>query len=471
MTNWLPDLTKGSGPIYLRLAEHIENAIASGTLAAGTKLPPQRNLAFDLGVTIGTISRAYSLIHERGLVSGEVGRGTYVNERRTLTPKPKDVDGPFGGTRVGIEADAGHIMLNGTAAPNIGQQSIINSHISDIMQEHPNEITDYTRGFPTSWTDAGVKWLSHGDWSPKPEGVVATLGAHAAVLSVISAMTAPGDRIVFEPVTYSQVSRAAVLTGRRISLVEIDEHGIVPDDFERVCAQQHPKLIFLMSSAQNPTCATLPLERRKAIADIARRYNVWIVEDNLYGAMRNDGIPLIVELAPDQTFLVGGLSKSVGAGLRGGWVACPPHFVARVRVAHKMLTGGVPFLMAELSARLVNSGDAYDIHKDCIAEIRAREAIVQATFDGLDFNSAPEIAFAWVKLPEPWLSGTFRSAAMKEKVFIDDEDEFKPARTDRIFHRVRVSFSLPRTHAELQQGLNILRRLLDNGTAGYDSLE
>lgn len=470
MTNWLPDLSDGSGPIYVRLADRIETAIADGSLAAGTKLPPQRNLAFDLGVTIGTISRAYSLIHERGLVSGEVGRGTYVNDRKSESTRPKAMDGPFGGTRVTSET-AGHILLNGTAAPNVGQQPTINRHIADIMREHPQEIADYTRGNPPGWAEAGVKWLSYGEWLPKPEEVVATLGAHAAVMSVITAMTTPGDRIVFEPVTYSQVSRAAALSGRRVTLVEIDEHGIVPDDFERVCAQQHPKLIFLMSSAQNPTCATLPLERRKAIADIARRYNVWIIEDTLYGAMRNDGIPLVAEFAPDHSFVVGGLSKSVGAGLRGGWVACPAHFVGRVRIAHKMLTGGMPFLMAELSARLVNSGDAAEIRKDCITEIRAREAILRAALNGLEFNSEPEIAFAWIKLPEPWLSGTFRNAAMNENVFVDDEDEFKAARTDKVFHRVRISFSLPKTRDELQHGLGVIRRLLDNGASAYDSIE
>lgn len=471
MTNWFPDLSQGSGPIYLRLADHIESAIAEGTLAPGTKLPPQRNLAYDLGVTIGTISRAYSLIHERGLVSGEVGRGTYVNDREATpqSPKADSPENPFGSTRNSSEV-AGHIVMNSTAAPNIGQQQIIGTHITAIMAEHPDDITDYTRGFRQSWVDAGTRWLSQAGWSPRREGVVSTLGAHAAVMSVMSAMTAPGDRIVFETVSYSQISRAAVLAGRRISVVECDENGILPDDFERVCAQQHPKMIFLMSSAQNPTCATLPLERRKAIADIARRHNVWIVEDNLYGAMRDDGIPLIAELAPDQTFLVGGLSKSVTAGMRGGWVACPPHFAARVRVAHKMLTGGLPFLLTELSARLVNSGDAEDIRRNCVKEIMARETIVKSIFTGLEFNSKPGIAFAWVKLPEPWLSGTFRNAAAKENVFIDDEDEFKTSRTEKIFHRVRISFSLPRSHAQLKQGLGILRRLLDNGMAGYDSI-
>lgn len=348
----------------------------------------------------------------------------------------------FGSTRHAIDSSA-EFRLNTTAAPDVGQSGLIARHIEAVTREHAYDITNYARSFPDSWCMAGARWLSQNGWSPKPENIVSTLGAHAAVMSVVTAMTAPGDRIVFEPVTYSHISRSAALAGRRVTLVEADENGIVPDDFERVCAQQHPKMIFLMSAGQNPTCATLPEERRRAIADIARRYGVWIIEDNLYGAMTREAIPLIAEFAPDITFVVGGLSKSVAAGVRGGWVACPAQYSSRIRISHSMLTGGLPFMLAELNARLVNSGDADDIRKDCIAEINQREAIARRAFAGLDFNSLPDIAFLWLRLPEPWLSGTFRNAAMKEGVLIDDEDEFKAGRTDKVFHRVRISFQAP----------------------------
>lgn len=470
MTNWLPDLSAGTGPIYVRLADHIEAAISSGTLPAGTKLPPQRNLAFDLGVTIGTISRAYALVHERGLVSGEVGRGTYVNDSQTPVPTEvaRATPAAFGGTRDDTAA-AGQLRFNTTAAPDVGQSAIIEHHISTILRENGPDIAGYARTFPAHWSTAGASWLAQNGWSPNPDNVVPTLGAHAAVMSVIAAMTSPGDRIVFEQVTYSQISRSAVLAGRRIALVESDEQGIIPEDFERVCAQQHPKMIFLMSSGQNPTCATLPEDRRRAIAEIAHRHNIWIVEDNLYGAMNRDQIPLIAEIAPDLTFLVGGLSKSVAAGVRGGWVMCPANFASRIRIAHKMMTGGLPFLLAELCARLVISGDAEKIGLLTLAEINQRETIARQALSGFEFNSLPDLPFLWLRLPEPWLSGTFRSAAMKEGVLIDDEDEFKAGRSEKVFHRVRVSFSAPTTQQDLIHGLGILRGLLENGSSGYDS--
>jgi len=472
MTNWLPDIQQGSGPLYARIADQIEQAIGNGTLAVGAKLPPQRNLAFDVGVTIGTIGRAYNIVRERGLVSGEVGRGTYVLDRPESRP-PEQADPlttSLAGTRP-IVAPVGKLRFDSTAAPDIGQGDILARLLSDISRQHHADIASYARNFPDHWFEAGAQWLARGSFRPAPESVVPTLGAHAAVVAVISAVTSPGDRIAFETLTYSQVSRSAGLIGRRVVLMESDGFGLIPEDFERVSAQQHPKLAFLMPSAQNPTVAVMPLDRRQAIAGIARKYGVWLIEDDLYGAMTGDPAPPLAELAPERTFLVGGLSKSVAAGVRGGWVACPPHFSQRIRIAHKMVSGGLPFLLAELCARLVLSGSASTLRSRSVEEIGVRHAMAREIFAGFDFNSHPKVPFFWLKLPEPWLSGTFKQAALQEGVLLDDEDEFKAGRSDRVFHRIRVGFSSPAERAEVETGFQILRRLLDSGRAGYDSFD
>ncbi|KNY16866.1 MULTISPECIES: aminotransferase-like domain-containing protein [unclassified Shinella] len=470
MTNWLPDLQASDGPLYVRIADQIEQAISTGMLASGSKLPPQRNLAYDIGVTIGTVSRAYTMVRERGLVSGEVGRGTYVlgsaqdNDPAAVDP----VSAKLVGTRA-ANAPPGKLRFDTTAATDVGQSGVVTDMLTDICREQPNEIASYTRNFPVQWLEAGKRWLKRDDWQPAIESIVPTLGAHAAVIAAVSVITAPGDRIVFEHVTYSQVSRGTALIGRQTVLVESDAHGVIPEDFERVCVQQHPKLAFLMTSGQNPTLSIMPEERRRAIAAIARRHNVFLIEDNLYGGTVDAGIPLLAEIAPDRTFLVGGLSKSVAAGVRGGWIACPPHLAQRVRIAHKMVSGGLPYLLAELGARLVLSGMADAIRTKVSAEVEAREAHAREIFAGLDFNSHPRVPFLWLKLPDPWLSGTFRQAAFAEDILIDDEDEFKAGRSERTFYRVRIGLSSPDSRADVVAGLQRLRRLIAHGPTGYDS--
>src|SRR6478609_1395779 len=175
MTNWLPDISTGAGPVYLRLADSIETAISSGHLPPGTKLPPQRNLAFDIGVTIGTISRAYALVHERGLVAGEVGRGTYVLDRPEGRPveQTDPITQALAGTR-GLDVPGDKIRFDTTAAPDVGQGEIIGQLLGDISREHRLEISSYSRSFPASWFLAGQAWLSRNDWQPAVESVVPT---------------------------------------------------------------------------------------------------------------------------------------------------------------------------------------------------------------------------------------------------------------------------------------------------------
>ncbi len=286
MTNWLPDLATGSGPLYMRLADRIETDITGGLLPPGAKLPPQRDLAFDIGVTIGTIGRAYALVRERGLVSGEVGRGTFVLGR-DAEPDNSSAAVPqqISGTRA-PDAVPGKLVMDSTSAPDVGQGEIIGRIIGRHRQGtpgqdhrlHPLLAARLARGRRPLACRRRLEAGSRRQWC-RPSA--STLSA----MAVIAAMTAPGDKVAFEQLTYSSISRSANLIGRRSVVVKIDEHGPVPEDFDRLCAQQHPKLAFLIPSLHNPTLAITPVNRRREIAEIARKHNVWLIEDSIYGAL------------------------------------------------------------------------------------------------------------------------------------------------------------------------------------------
>ena len=469
MTNWIPDLTKGTGPLYIRLADRIEEDIAEGVLAGGTKLPPQRNLAFDIGVTIGTVTRAYAVARERGLVSGEVGRGTYVLERGEPTIEVPSATPSIPEWSRATSAPTGKIRMDSTSAPDLGQSAVIRELTDRIVRDQPGKVVDYTRVWPDHWREAGRNWLTAGSWSPDASNVVPTSGCHAAIMAVIAVATSPGDKVAFEHSTYASIARSAGLMGRRTITFGNDGDGPDPDDFERLCAQQHPRLVFLMSAMQNPTLAIMSPDRLKAIVEVARRHNVWIIEDAIYSTLLENGYSTLAEIAPERVFHIGGLSKAVSAGVRGGWVACPTHFAPRVQTAHKMVTGGLPFLLAELASQLVLTGEASSARAKVRHELAAREAMAREMFAGHDFQSHRNAPYLWMKLPEPWLSGTFKQVAANEGVLIDDEDEYKAGRSDKVFHRIRVSFSMPPTRDEVASGFSTLRRLMEHGETGYDS--
>jgi len=470
MTSWLPALHKDGTPRYVAIAEAMARDIEAGRLKAGEKLPPQRDLAFDLGVTIGTIGRAYALAGQRGLVAGEVGRGTYVLDR-SARPSPAFAPLPAAGPAVVMAPERDVLRFDSTAAADIGQAEVFAAVLAGMAREVPHQVNDYVREVPPRWREAGSHWLATPSWVPAPEHVVPALGVQAAIMAAIAAATAPGDKVAHEDLAYPATPRGTTLIGRRVVRAVIGPDGIDADEFESLCAQQHPKVLVTIPTLHNPTLAIMPEAARQRIADTARRYNVWIVEDNIYGASLADAPVNFAELAPERTFHVAGLSKSVSAGLRAAWIACPPGFAGAVYNAQRLMTGGLAFTMAELAARLVLSGKADDLCTRVRAETAAREAIAREALSGLTFNSHPDCPFLWLKLPEPWLPGTCRKAARERGILIDDADEFKVGQGDRVCHRVRIGFTSPPEREEVKRGFAELRRLLDSGSCAYDSYE
>jgi DNA-binding transcriptional MocR family regulator len=247
------------------------------------------------------------------------------------------------------------------------------------------------------------------------------------------------------------------------------EHGMDVDAFEHVCANQHPKLVVIIPTLQNPTTAIMPADQRERFAAIARKHNVRIIEDNIYGAHVDGAPPPIASFAPDITFHLSGMSKAVAAGIRAGWVACPTGFTGSIPVAHKMITGGMPFLLAETAARLVLSGAAEAITTQVRSEISSRLDIVKQVFAGHDFMSHPSAPFIWLKLPEPWRASLFVAAARDAGMLVDGDDEFRFSQAQESLHRVRIAFSTLPGRGNLETALTRLRVLLDAGPSGHDT--
>lgn len=470
----MPQIQRTGAPIYVEIADAMARDIDAGTLKSGEKLPPQRNLAFDIGVTIGTIGRAYALARQRGLVTGEVGRGTYVRPDSTLhTPAinhhPAYALAESGAVPDGVSPAPGKLRLDSTSAPEVGQSAIITRHVAQIMATYPEKATDYIRSLKPEWQVSGQAWLATGGWQPEIGSVVPTLGVHAGMMAAIAALSVPGDRVAFESVTYASLARATNLIGRRAIPVPMTGNGIDVDAFDHICANQHPKIVVVIPTIQNPTTAVMPQDEREKVAAVARKHNVWIIEDNIYGAGAQDSPPPIAAFAPDLTFHLGGLSKLVAAGIRAGWISCPKGLVGSLPIAHKMLTGGMPFMLAETAARIVISGEAKSISGAVRGENEARLKIVKDIMKGLDFRSHRQAPFIWLKLPAPWRAGLFVSSARDMGILVDGDDEFQFSQDQTSLHRVRIAFSTPPSHEILRAALVRLRHLMDAGPSGYDS--
>lgn len=469
MTNWLPTLPPLKGPLYVRLADAIERDIDSGALPAGTKLPPQRNLAFDIGVTVGTVSRAYAIVRERGLVAGEVGRGTYV---KTLEVSDTHQVHPLHRyTGLLAKPQPELITMNSTAAPNVDQAPIIGRHMAELIAKAPVDLRDYLRDIADDWREAGKQWITTKHWSPDVENVLPTQGSHGALMAVINTISLPGDRIAFDELTYPITVRASALMGRRsVSIMSTDE-GIDPEAFEHVCAQQHPKAVVIVSNYNNPTLATIPLENRLRIVDSARRHNVLIIDDDTFGVLADDPLPPFSALAPERTFHVSSLSKSVAAGLRAGWIACPTGYGTRVMNAHRVVTGGAPRAFVQVAATIVLTGEADALRQLVRAKNAQRVAKARTALSNATYRSDLNCPFIWLRLPDHWVPSAFCKAARLQNVLLEEADTFKTGQIDRSIPFVRVALSGALDDDGLERGLSTIASLLEQPMLTYHHAE
>jgi DNA-binding transcriptional MocR family regulator len=452
MTNWLPDLSRFSGPRYRAIAEALAADIRDGSLVPGTRLPTHRDLAWRLHVTVGTVSRAYAEAERRGLIGGEVGRGTFVREAvsaRILSfvrPEPERadfIDLSFNYPIVGDEAPALAKVLGRLAGSN---------DLATLLQYAPSAGRLPDR-------KAGAAWIARSGLETSAERVVLTNGGQHALATVLSALTRAGDSVATEWLTYPGMRALANLLDLRLVGLAMDSDGLLPDSFEAACRSGALKALYTMPTLHNPTTAIMPEDRRRAIADIARRHGVAIVEDDVYGFLL-DAPPLpIANLVPELGFFIGSTSKSMAPGLRVGYVHAPPAWIDRLAAAMRATTYMATPLMAEIASLWINDGVADALVAAKRRAAQTRRHIVETALAGARFRSHPAAFHLLLSLPDNWQADEFAAAARRRGVGLTQAASFAVGRGTAP-NAVRLCFGTPAGDQVLERGLRIVAELL-----------
>ncbi len=448
MTHWTPDLSQFRGPRYRAIADALAQDIEAGRLQTGFRLPTHRDLAWTLKVTVGTVSRAYAEAQKRGLIGGEVGRGTYVRARGDQ-PLPATTDGvidmAINVPAAGIEA--GHLsrtLAELSASPRLPMLCGYQPHIG--MPEHRAALATLLREVQI---DAPA------------DRVIVTAGAQHALTLALSAVAVPGDTIACENLTFAGLKMAARLLHLRLRGIPMDADGPIPEEFEALCRDGQIKAFYAVPTLHNPTGGIWPLARRQAIVAIARRHGVTIIEDDVYGFMAPDAPPPLAALAPDRVFYVTSTSKSLAPSLRIGVLVAPGEAAARVIAGLRTTIWMAPPLMAEVVRRWVEDGTALEI----IAEKRKtgayRQQVTRGILDdaGVQYRDThPNSFHLWIPLPEPWRDESFASEARRQGVAVSPAWSFTVGR--RVPDAIRLSLGTPKTIDDLDRGVRIVTRLL-----------
>src|SRR3954453_23545656 len=322
--------------ITQQLVALFSDAIEAGDLEPGEKLPTTRALAADAGVNHLTAARVYRRLAELGYVTASVGRGTFV---RTLVPAASDEQGDdwqvwampdrpqtypeqVMDDAFRLATEPGIISLStGWRAPPLYPIDELAKITADVFREEGGNAISYltAEGLYPLREQLATKWR----FATDPEEIIVTSGARQAIDIVCRALLEPGDVAVVETPTFIGLLSSLRGTGARVIGVPYDRDGLDLDALEQVLARYEVKLCALQTVSQNPTGRDLAEERRERLAKLARERNFFVLEDGVYSDVRFDGEqpPPLRELAPGHVLYVDSLSKTVGGGLRIGWIA------------------------------------------------------------------------------------------------------------------------------------------------------
>ena len=249
---------------------------------------------------------------------------------------------------------------------------------------------------------------------------------------LFSALLRPGDTILTGQLTYPGMQALAQMLGLRIRGVALDEEGIRPDALEEACHDGSPAALYCVPTLQNPTCAVMSEERRRQIAEVARRHDLLVVEDHVHAHMVDDEPPPLIVFAPERTIHLSTISKSVTFGLRTGFVLGLDHLVERIRAGVRSTIWMPPLLMAEVTTRSLSDGTADRIAAMKREELQARTAILREVLgDRYDLRGTDSSIHFWLQLPEPWRSDECMAQARQRGVLVAGAEAFAAGRAPR----------------------------------------
>jgi DNA-binding transcriptional MocR family regulator len=455
MTIWTPQIESGK-PIYLGIADALARDIQAGLLPPGVKLPPQRDLAWRLKVTLGTVTRAYKEAEIRGLLAGEVGRGSYV--RGLAAPQPLPARHQF----ISEVADLNHAI-----PPPVYSHDEFDSALAYVMRDPQRlGLLDYVpaESHP-AYRAMGVKWLARSGVHISEDDVIVTPGAYLGIVACLSALTQPGDGLMAEALNYAAMKSIIQRHGLAPKPIEMTAEGMDIVSLERIAREGQAKILYLVPTLQNPTTVTMPRERRDAIVAIARRYDLTIIEDDLFRLLDDRLQPgTFYELAPERTYYITSLSKTLAPGLRIGFVAAPRGRAQLLKTQQKSAGARVTGLTAEVARYWIETDIADNLLSRVIAELSDRRRIFQEVFEGSAFMCEPGAPYAWLTLPSAWSGMRFAAAAFARNIKVTPGAAFalSAKANDRA---IRLSLGQPPSADSLRATLETIRALMNEQPA------
>lgn len=448
MTDWVPILPRDNSPRYAAFVAALEADISSGRVKPGMRLLPQREMAQRLSLSVGTISKAYAEAELRGLISGEVGRGTFVQRRQ---PQRHN----------GHDAASLTVNLALNVPPYTGEDTVIANVLSDIAAEgEMANLLGYLphQGLPRHRA-AIAAWMASLGIAADADHLFITHGGQHGLAVAFGMVAANGDTILSEMFTYSGMIALAAQNGYRLHGVATDAHGLVPDALDRAFHETGARVLFCMPTLQTPTGTVMSEERRDVVAEIVRKHGAYLIEDDAYASLFAAPPRPISLRIPDRSFYVVSLAKCLAPGLRIAAMIAPAAYRDRCNNGIRATGWMATPLMAEVVARLIHNGALTEQVRRKRDKAMVRNAIADRTLgDWLPPLLSQPGFHRWLPLPAGRMLNSLITQASHAGITLAPPGALQ--QIDRSTLGVRLCLGHP-AESDLERALIELRRILE----------
>ena len=401
---------------YKAVVDRYAQAIRSGQLPAGSRLPTHRTLAAGERISLATATRVYRELEEMGLVSGETGRGTFV--RDLSLPPGHGVDQQV------VAADVVDLNFNYPSLPEQGDAlrealrqlamaGDIDSHLR--YQPHAGRLAE---------RDIIARHLTCQHFAPDAENVLIVNGAQHGLAVTVMGLLRPGDVVAVDALTYSGFKVLAALYHLELAAIPCRPEGPDLQALHTLCQQRRVRAVYTMPTLHNPLGWVLNTGQRQALADLARQHDLLIIEDAAYARLVSHPPPPVVSYAPERTVYVTGFSKNIATGLRVGVVISPPRYRPEIERAIRATTWNTPTLISSLICAWIEDGTVARFETQKRQDARQRQQMAREVLCGLPVVSHPDSYFVWLPLGEESRADRLANALMERRISVSTAEPF-----------------------------------------------
>ncbi|EMQ4439239.1 PLP-dependent aminotransferase family protein [Klebsiella pneumoniae] len=401
---------------YKAVVDRYAQAIRSGQLPAGSRLPTHRTLAAGERISLATATRVYRELEEMGLVSGETGRGTFV--RDLSLPPGHGVDQQV------VAADVVDLNFNYPSLPEQGDAlrealrqlamaGDIDSHLR--YQPHAGRLAE---------RDIIARHLTCQHFAPDAENVLIVNGAQHGLAVTVMGLLRPGDVVAVDALTYSGFKALAALYHLELAAIPCRPEGADLQALHTLCQQRRVRAVYTMPTLHNPLGWVLNTGQRQALADLARQHDLLIIEDAAYARLVSHPPPPVVSYAPERTVYVTGFSKNIATGLRVGVVISPPRYRPEIERAIRATTWNTPTLISSLICAWIEDGTVARFETQKRQDARQRQQVAREVLCGLPVVSHPDSYFVWLPLGEESRADRLANALMERRISVSTAEPF-----------------------------------------------